>query len=77
MFSSGIQLYYLPAYSPDLNPIEESFSYVKSYLRCFGYSFRVALQGKDDWAIRGQFHSALASITPEMARGWMCHSGYW
>ena len=24
---------YLPTYSPDLNPIEETFSYVKYYLK--------------------------------------------
>ncbi|KIJ40118.1 hypothetical protein M422DRAFT_112421, partial [Sphaerobolus stellatus SS14] len=29
----GVPLYYLPAYSPDLNPIEESFSFVKAHLR--------------------------------------------
>ena len=30
---SGIILLFLPPYSPDLNPIEEAFSYVKGYLR--------------------------------------------
>ena len=30
---SGILLLFLPAYSPDLNPAEEAFSYVKGYLR--------------------------------------------
>jgi len=29
----GAHLWYLPAYSPDLNPIEEAFSKVKSFLR--------------------------------------------
>ena len=29
---SGILLFFLPPYSPDLNPIEEAFSYVKTYL---------------------------------------------
>lgn len=30
---AGILLIYLPPYSPDLNPIEETFSYVKYYLK--------------------------------------------
>ena len=29
----GIVILYLPPYSPDYNPIEETFSYVKTYLR--------------------------------------------
>jgi len=29
----GCELWFLPAYSPDLNPIEEAFSKVKAYLR--------------------------------------------
>jgi len=31
--SSGIVVLYLPPYSPDLNPIEEAFSYIKYYLK--------------------------------------------
>lgn len=30
---AGILVLFLPPYSPDLNPMEEAFSYVKSYLR--------------------------------------------
>ena len=30
---AGILVFFLPPYSPDLNPIEESYSYVKNYLR--------------------------------------------
>ena len=30
---AGILLMFLPVYSPDLNPIEEAFSFVKQYLR--------------------------------------------
>lgn len=29
----GIPVFFLPPYSPDYNPIEEMFSYVKTYLR--------------------------------------------
>ena len=31
--NAGILLLFLPPYSPDLNPIEEMFSYVKYYLK--------------------------------------------
>ena len=30
---AGIPVFFLPPYSPDLNPAEECFSYVKAYLR--------------------------------------------
>ena len=30
---AGILLIYLPPYSPDVNPIEEAFGYVKGYLK--------------------------------------------
>ena len=73
----GIILYYLPPYSPDLNPIEESFSYLKGYLQRFGDSFRAVLETKNQWAIYGFLYSSLSTITPEMAKGWMKHSGYW
>jgi len=39
---AGILVMFLPPYSPDVNPIEEAFSCIKSYLRntmnCFGLS---------------------------------------
>lgn len=30
---AGVQLVYLPPYSPDLNPIEEFFAQLKAYVR--------------------------------------------
>ena len=30
---AGILVLFLPPYSPDLNPLEEAFSYIKQYLR--------------------------------------------
>ena len=32
-FEAGVRLLYLPPYSPDLNPIEEFFSELKSYIK--------------------------------------------
>jgi transposase len=34
--SRGCELIYLPAYSPDFNPIEEAFAKIKDMLRAFG-----------------------------------------
>ena len=69
-------LYYLPPYSPDYNPIEESFSFVKSVLRRNGADFRTAMESKDMDMARFVLHNILAMITPEKAQGWMGHSGY-
>ena len=33
LHQAGILVLFLPPYSPDLNPAEEAFSYVKSYLK--------------------------------------------
>ena len=46
----GCKLIYLPAYSPDLNPIEEAFSKVKDMLRRAGARTKEALLGY--WAKR-------------------------
>ena len=62
---------FLPPYSPDLNPIEESFSAVKSFLRA---NEELASSSKDieDILLRG-----FASITSEDCYGWYSHSGYY
>jgi transposase len=66
--SAGCELLYLPPYSPDLNPIEEAFSKIKSLLRKAGARSREALieaMGK-----------ALDAITSQDARGFFEHCGY-
>jgi transposase len=73
----GVRLRYLPPYSPDLNPIEEAFGYIKSYLRRHGDTFRAVLHSDNQIAIYAQLYAALGTITAEKARGWMHHSGYW
>jgi transposase len=72
----GVQLYYLPPYSPDFSPIEESFSYLKSVIRHCGPEFHAAVELKDMNVMNYILHSTLPSITPEKAMGWMGHSGY-
>jgi transposase len=63
----GCELCYLPAYSPDLNPIEEAFSKLKAGLRRLGARTREALLE----AI-GQ---VVATITAQDAHGWFTHAG--
>jgi transposase len=62
------QLLFLPGYSPDFSPIEETFSKLKTFLRRAGVCMREALQE----AI-GQ---ALLTITAQDAQGWFRHCGY-
>lgn len=64
----GCQVLFLPSYSPDLSPIEETFSKLKAYLRRAGARTREALQE----AI-GQ---ALLTVTAQDAQGWFRHCGY-
>lgn len=66
--AKGCQLLFLPGYSPDLSPIEEAFSKLKTVLRRAGARTREAL----DEAI-GQ---ALLTITAQDAHGWFQHCGY-
>ena len=64
----GCELLYLPAYSPDLNPIEEAFSKLKALLRRAGARTREALM-----EAMGQ---ALDAVTADDARGYFEHRGY-
>ena len=64
----GCELVFLPAYSPDYSPIEETFSKLKTFLRRVGARTHEALQE----AI-GQ---ALETVTPQDALGWFTHCGY-
>ena len=67
---AGILLFFLPTYSPDLNLIEEAFSYVKYYLK------------KHDELLKSipdpcpVIKSAFNSITREHCMAWIRHSGY-
>jgi transposase len=66
--AAGCELVFLPAYSPDLSPIEEAFSKLKAFIRAAGARTRAAL----DAAIA----AALNAITPADAAGWFAHAGY-
>ena len=73
---SGMHLVYLPAYSPDFNPIEEGFSSMKAWIRRHDGEVRVALNSSLGHAKRMLRRAVMESITPEKAEGWFAHSGY-
>jgi transposase len=66
--AAGAEVRYLPAYSPDLNPIEKVFSMLKAYLRS-------AAARTVDGLIEAM-GDALRAIRPGDLLGWFRHSGY-
>lgn len=66
--AAGAELRYLPAYSPDLNPIEQAFSKLKAHLR--KHKER-SIEGL--WSRIG---SLLDSFTPTECRNFFQHAGY-
>jgi hypothetical protein len=76
IFGSGIKLIYLPPYSPDLNPIEECFSFVKHYIRRHGQEFRNIVETGDKAGPYLYLYGAMDKVTPVAARGWFHHAGY-
>lgn len=64
----GCELVYLPAYSPDYNPIEEAFAKIKNLLR------KAAARSKE--TLVEAIAVALSAITAEDARSFFEHAGY-
>jgi transposase len=64
----GAELWLLPSYSPDLNPIEEAFSKLKARLR--------TAAARTHEALAAALWAALRAITPADARGYFTHCGY-
>ena len=64
----GCELLYLPAYSPDYNPIEEALAKIKNLLR------RAAARSKE--TLLDTIGAALCAITTEDAQGFFEHAGY-
>lgn len=64
----GAEVRFLPAYSPDLNPIELMWSKVKTLLR--------KAQARNHTDLLAAIASALAAVTPQDALGWFAHCGY-
>ena len=64
----GCELLYLPAYSPDLNPIEQAFAKIKALLR------RARARTRE--ALLEAMGKALEAVTASDARGYFKHRGY-
>lgn len=64
----GARVKFLPPYSPDLSPIENCWSKVKTFLR------RGAARTRKD--LDAALSQALATITPDDIAGWFAHCGY-
>lgn len=64
----GCSLRFLPPYSPDLNPIEEAFSKVKTFVR--------KCQARVRDALDGAIAAALKTVTLQDILGWFDHAGY-
>jgi len=65
---AGLGHRYLPSYSPDMNPIEQAWSKLKTHLRTVGARSKEALEAA--------LGPALATITAQDARGWFRLAGY-
>lgn len=66
--AAGCTLRFTPPYSPELNPIEECWSKVKSILRSIGAKTKESLQNA--------IAKALKAVTPKDLEGWFSHAGY-
>ena len=66
--AKGAHVVYLPPYSPDFNPIEESLSKIKSILE------RIAARTVD--ALEVAVGEALQSFTPQECMNYFASSGY-
>jgi transposase len=62
------KLWFLPAYSPDLNPIEQTFSKIKQ-------AMRTAQQRTID-AVTRETGKIVTSISPAECRNYLHHAGY-
>ena len=65
---AGAEVLFLPAYSPDLNPIEKMWSKVKNRLRSIAARTLEQLQAA--------IATALAEVTAKDAAGWFTSCGY-
>lgn len=65
---AGAEVRFLPAYSPDLNPIETMWSKVKSLLR--------KAQARTDQDLLLAIAAALRAVTSQDALGWFAACGY-
>lgn len=61
----GARLLFLPAYSPDFNPIEHAFAKLNAFLR--------KARARTQETLEAAIAAGLATITAQNARGWFKH----
>jgi transposase len=66
--SVGAEIWFLPPYSPDLNPIEQMWSKIKAILR--------TLKARTEQALIDAIAKALDAVTANDAKGWFESCGY-
>jgi transposase len=64
----GIKVAYLPVFSPDFNPVELMWAYMKSILR--------KLKARTEVALMDATVQALDCVTPELIALWFKHCNY-
>jgi len=65
---AGVEVWHLPPYSPDFNPIEKMWSKIKAYLR--------KAKARTPRALLRAIGRALRAVTATVAAGWFQHCGY-
>jgi transposase len=68
ILQAGAFVLFLPAYSPDLNPIEKMWSKIKNLLR--------TAEARTPADLITAIGQALAKVTPQDALGWFTACGY-
>lgn len=68
ILATGAQIWDLPPYSPDLNPIEKMWSKIKAFLR------KVKARTLDD--LTDAIGEALRTVVHQDIRGWFASCGY-
>ncbi|TGE11295.1 IS630 family transposase [Hymenobacter elongatus] len=64
----GVEVVFLPPYSPDFSPVEQAWSKLKTKLR--------AAQARTRQALEQALQEAISWITSQDARNWFDHCGY-
>ena len=68
MARAGVEVLFLPAYSPDFNPIEKMWSKLKAYLR--------KAEARTREELEQAIAQALKTVTAQDARNWFASCGY-
>jgi len=74
-----MQLFYLPAYLPDFNPIEKGFLLIKAWI-CCSHDFVIGELTGDPtcnlYFFSMLWEAVFSTMTPEAIKRWFHDSGY-